>query len=201
MDDYSRAVWISLLAAKHEVKSAFHFFQWSKGNFIQLLFKLFFEVIMGLSFPLWDLCFRNLEFNSKRVGIPQQNGRAEGKHRHILEVARAFLFQAHLPIQFWGESILTDGYLININRRPSTLLNGKSPYELLFGKAPPLMRIFGFWGAYVMLTLSMTTLLRVKSLSSSFYPILDWVFVFKLEEWCQPSCLTCLYWKCGKGLK
>ena len=53
-----------------------------------------------------------------------------------LETARSLIYSSHVPLQFWGEAVLTAIYLIN--RTPSSVLSGTSPYEKLFSCKPDL---------------------------------------------------------------
>ena len=144
VDDYSRSVWIYLLANKKEVpRMLMSFFALVKRQFDKEV-KIF-RSVNGTEFLSMKNYFseQGIFFQTSCVGTPQQNGRVECKHRHILNVARALRFQGNLPIKFWGECILTAGYLIN--RTASDILNGKTPYEMLHGK-PPLfnhLRVFG----------------------------------------------------------
>jgi hypothetical protein len=77
------------------------------------------------------------------VESPQQNRRVERKHQHVLNVARALLYQSNLPKHFWSYDVLHATYIIN--RIVTPILNDKSPYEMLFGILLDLneLKVFG----------------------------------------------------------
>ena len=144
VDDYSRSIWLYLLPSKQDVSATIQ-------NFITMVKRQFDTDVRkirsdnGTEFMCMTSFFREhgIIHETSCVGTPQQNGRVERKHRHILNVARALRFQSSLPIEFWGECILTAAYLIN--RTPSKLLNGQTPFERLYLRSPPLthLRVFG----------------------------------------------------------
>lgn len=72
-----------------------------------------------------------------------QNGVAERKNQHLLEVARSLMFTVNVPKFLLSEAVTTATYLIN--RMPSRVLGMKTPYEMIFGKnefvVPP--KVFG----------------------------------------------------------
>jgi transposase InsO family protein len=96
----------------------------------------------------------NKEFNAflSRNGIlhqtscpdtPPQNGVAERKNRHILEVARSLMFTMNVPKFLWSEAVLTATY--HINHTPSKILAMKTPCEILLGENKFVVPPKFFW--------------------------------------------------------
>jgi hypothetical protein len=61
------------------------------------------------------------------VGTPQQNGIAERKNRHILEITRSLLIETNVPKFFWDNAIAFAVYLMN--RVPTQVNNFKTPLQ------------------------------------------------------------------------
>ncbi|KAL4285046.1 hypothetical protein GQ457_16G030870 [Hibiscus cannabinus] len=143
VDDYSRSTWTYLLKHKADVATII-------PSFIALIKRQFgYDIKVFRSDNAPELKFNQLFsdlgiiHHFSCVETPQQNSVVERKHQHLLSVARALFYQARIPIQFWGECVLTATYVIN--RLPSKILDGKSPYELLHSCLPTYshLRVFG----------------------------------------------------------
>ena len=144
VDDHSRAVWTYLMREKSEVRVVLQ-------NFRKMTEKQFGKSVKmvrsdnGTEFMCLSQFFKEngVLHETSCVGTPQQNGRVERKHRHILNVARALLFQGSLPTKFWGEAVMTATHLIN--RTPMKVIKGSSPYQVLYGEEPQYnhLRVFG----------------------------------------------------------
>jgi hypothetical protein len=91
----------------------------------------------------WGGEYQKLNVFFKQIGIShhvscpyahQQNGSAERKHRHIVEVGLSLLAHTHMPLKFWDEAFLAATYLIN--RLPTKILDFSTPFERLFHEKP-----------------------------------------------------------------
>lgn len=98
--------------------------------------------------------FMNEEFKDycKRNGIlqttssphtPEQNGVAERTNRIVIEMARCLRIGSGLGKEMWATACDTSVYLLN--RLPSDVINGETPYQRLFGKPASMkhLRIYG----------------------------------------------------------
>ncbi|CAM8944625.1 unnamed protein product [Rhodiola kirilowii] len=146
VDDFSRTTWTFLMQAKHATATLLQqFFKMVSTQFDSKI--KFLRTDNETEFFSNNLCSflanEGCTHQSSCTYTPQQNGVVERKHRHLLNVARALKFQASLPNFFWGDCVLTATYLIN--RLPSGLLDGQTPYQVLFNSVPSYdhLRIFG----------------------------------------------------------
>ena len=151
IDECTRVTWVYLMKEKSDVYQVFvKFYNWiftQFGTKIQVL-----RTDQGGEYIGDNLATfffeKGLSHQKNCSGTPQQNGLAERKNRHLVEVARALLFTKNVPKHYWGDSVLTAAYLIN--RMPSRVLKHQTPIHVLsqafpsskmFSHLPP--KIFG----------------------------------------------------------
>ncbi|KAA8517060.1 hypothetical protein F0562_017122 [Nyssa sinensis] len=146
VDDYNRYTWIYLLQHRSELTIVYQNFH----KMVQTQFSCTIKTFRSdNAMEYKDKSFLALLQHNGTIShhscpyTSQQNGRAERKHRHILDTVRALLISASIPERFWGEAALTAVY--TINRVPSPTIQNKTPFELLHGTVPnySLLRVFG----------------------------------------------------------
>jgi transposase InsO family protein len=144
IDDHSKFVWIYLLRHKSEVFQRFQDFQ-------KLVERQFDRKIRAIQTD-WGGEYQALHSFFQRIGVEhhvscphahQQNGSAERKHRHIVEMGITLLAHASMPLKYWDEAFFTAVFLIN--RLPSKVINDVTPLERLLGTKPDytFLRTFG----------------------------------------------------------
>ncbi|CAJ2661961.1 unnamed protein product [Trifolium pratense] len=143
VDDYSRFTWIILMKPKAETRN--HVVNLLK--MIQTQYNHQVKIVRsdnGPEFLMHDYySSKGIVHQKSCVESPQQNGRVERKHQHLLNIARALLYQSNLPKQFWSFAVLHATYIINKITTP--MLENKSPYEMLHQSLPDLndLKVFG----------------------------------------------------------
>ncbi|KAJ0011031.1 hypothetical protein Pint_33410 [Pistacia integerrima] len=145
IDDYTKYTWIYFLRAKSEVLSVFQQFSAYVETRIFLVLK--FRSIRGggeyMSREFHDfLTQKGIVSQRSCPYTPQQNGVAERKNRHLLDVVRTLLLQSSVPPKFWVEALSTAVYLIN--RLPSSVLNYETPYFRLYNQHPKYLDMHTF---------------------------------------------------------
>lgn len=75
----------------------------------------------------------------------QQNGESERKIRHIVKTCKSWLHAKNLPKALSVEGMVCATYVIN--RMPLSLVNMRTPYELMFGEKPSVkhLKVFLFY--------------------------------------------------------
>ena len=146
IDCHTRMTWAYLMQHKDEVFKCFqNFYSYVKTQFnvqVQMLRTDNGIEYINKGFSNF-LSEHGILHQTSCPDTPPQNGVAERKNRHILEVARSLMFTMNVPKFLWSEAVMTATYLIN--RMPSRVMGMKSPCEMLMGEntflVPP--KVFG----------------------------------------------------------
>ena len=146
IDDFTRFTWIYLLKYKSQVLSFFIHFRNLMENLLNTCIKIV------CTDPGGEYSKNEFQSFCSSVGIfhqysrprtSQQNGVAERKHCHFVDMALTIINQASLILNLWPYAFSTAVFLIN--RLPSLSRHSISPWTVLFGSSPDYLsfRTFG----------------------------------------------------------
>ena len=147
VDDYSRVSWVYLLPDLTEVLPTLRRFLQEISTQYSATPKIL-RTDNALEFvqtALQELCSSlGILHQTTCPYTSQQNGVAERKHRHLLDMTRTLLVEMGVPHYLWSDALLTAAYLLN--RLPSSPLGGEVPLHRLHPERelfalPP--RVFG----------------------------------------------------------
>ncbi|KAL0550370.1 hypothetical protein IC582_014879 [Cucumis melo] len=151
IDDFSRFTWIYFLKHRSELSRTYIEF----ANMIRTQFSCPIKTLRTDNALEYKdstlLSFLSQQGTLVQRSCPhtsQQNGRAERKHRHILDSVRALLLSASCPEKFWGEAPLHPSILLIVFLPPSfkTSLHSKDYMPHEHTKLEPRARLCCFLG-------------------------------------------------------
>ncbi|WZZ36046.1 hypothetical protein YC2023_019447 [Brassica napus] len=170
IDEKSKYTWITLIQTKDRVLEAFINFQNYVSNHFNSKIKIFRSDNGGeytsTAFK-HHLAKHGIIHQTSCPYTPQQNGVAERKNRHLMEVARSMMFHTNVPKRFWGDAVVSACYLIN--RIPTKVLQDISPFQVLNKIKPQIdhLRVFGCV-CYVLIPGEQRNKLEAKSAKGMF---------------------------------
>ena len=132
VDDYTRASWTYILKSRKEVLSRVQHFLLEIITQYETMVKIL-RTDNALEFTqkaIEELCLAHgIVHQTTCPYTSQQNGVAERKHRHLLDMVRTLLLDMRVPQYLWCEAVLIATYLVN--RLPSAALGGAIPLQRL----------------------------------------------------------------------
>ncbi|KAJ4711692.1 Retrovirus-related Pol polyprotein from transposon TNT 1-94 [Melia azedarach] len=143
IDDKTNFTWIYPMKTKGEALNIFKQFKTQVETMLDKKIKAF-QCDMGGEFKTFEPYLKQTGI-TLRYSCPythHQNGKAERKHRHIVETGLTLLAQASMPLKFWWEAFNTATFLIN--RISTPVLRNISPFEALFHTKPDFSMIKTF---------------------------------------------------------
>ena len=138
VDDFSCVTWLYLMKSRYEFFFFSHFSAFCAK--IQTQFHVSVQTLRRdnaneyLSEHFQSFMLHGILHQTSCVDTPSQNGVIGRKNRHLLETARALLFQMDIPKHFLTDAVFIACFFIN--RAPSSVLNWATPYHQLFPNSP-----------------------------------------------------------------